>query len=226
MNIGRGNNFTIWTRLSTDFSSDSLSIRHDTNESNISRANNGSFNSRKYNFNTPATEFISRFVTLINGSSPFSNDSLNWLISICAPGTRKMPYRRKVKLIKTDLFFVILLDYVNQVDWLHWHKMKLSVVSVVPWLGCNQVVCHRINVADRESVLDRFVSIWSDDELNFILRKQTLNSFDFFDFIRAYFLSSRLLDEAAPNAFCIISCRACNREIKLLLNVYCLNFYR
>ncbi len=50
---------------------------HEINESNISRANNGSFNSRKYNFNTPATEFISRPVILTNGSSPFSKASLN-----------------------------------------------------------------------------------------------------------------------------------------------------
>jgi hypothetical protein len=50
---------------------------HEINESNISRANKGSFNSRKYNLITPATEFISRPVTLINGSSPFSKASLN-----------------------------------------------------------------------------------------------------------------------------------------------------
>ena len=113
MKIGRGKSFTTWQRFSTHFSSDSTSTRkvrdvlmrspevamhlriQPMNASNISRAKSGSFNSRKYNFKTPATEFISRPVIFTSGSSPRSNASLNWLISTWAPGTRKMPWNER-----------------------------------------------------------------------------------------------------------------------------------
>lgn len=44
--------------------------------------NNGSLNSRRYSFKTPATEFISdASVISASGSSPFSNASLKLFIS-------------------------------------------------------------------------------------------------------------------------------------------------
>ena len=62
------------------------------NWSYMSLGNKGSLSSRKYSLSTPATEFISRGFTVISGSSPFSNASLNWLISSCEPGIRNMPW--------------------------------------------------------------------------------------------------------------------------------------
>lgn len=54
--------------------------------------NSGSLSSRKYNFNTPATEFISdASIVSANGSSPRSKPSRKLDISTCDPDTRNMP---------------------------------------------------------------------------------------------------------------------------------------
>lgn len=55
--------------------------------------NSGSRNSRKYNFNTPATELMSdASVVSANGSSPRSKPSRKLEISTCEPDTRKIPW--------------------------------------------------------------------------------------------------------------------------------------
>lgn len=64
----------------------------DTKCSKYTIGNNGSLNSRKYNFKSPATELISdaSFVSA-SGSSPLSNASRKFEISTWDPETLNIP---------------------------------------------------------------------------------------------------------------------------------------
>lgn len=155
MKIGRGKSFTTWQRFSTHFSSDSTSTRRSEkrarcvlirlrsvamhlriqpmNASNISRAKSGSFNSRKYNFKTPATEFISRPVIFTSGSSPLSNTSLNWLISTWAPGTRKMPWNSVSRRRERQLTLTWLCRPSRLIALTHEEMIK-GICCSVTWM--------------------------------------------------------------------------------------------
>ena len=75
--------------------------------------NNGSLNSLKYNFKTPATELISdASVVSASGSSPRSNPSRKLDISTCDPDTLNIPWwckpiKKKIYLLQMFYIFQI-----------------------------------------------------------------------------------------------------------------------